>query len=132
MIELYEVNPDEHWKRDRLLFDALTPEILQKKYGFSKREMQAGLEGNIIRGKYIMEFSSGFLDNLKIDLLIRECDFFNEYEIADILGLPRNTVKDYKKRGVSKLKNNGKLRELLREALERNREVEITETIRIG
>jgi hypothetical protein len=132
MIELYEVNPDEHWKRDRLLFDALTPEILQKKYSFTKKEMDSGLNGEIIRGKYIMEFSPKFLDSLKIDLLIKECDFFNEYEIANILGLPRDTVKDYKKRAVSKLKNNGKLRELLREALERNREVEITQTIRIG
>jgi hypothetical protein len=136
MIELYIIpNIDQPWKRE-LIGEYKSPEHCQAKAGFTRTEMTAGLNGDVIQGKYIIEFAPRWLHNLAIDEILSENDGLTEQEISDALGIKQQVASTYLKRAIEKLKNNDGFRKLLHEVIKfknRGETIEITtiNTIRI-
>lgn len=137
MIELYIIpNIDQPWKRE-LIGEYASPEHCQARAKFTKQEVTAGLNGDLIQGKYILEFAPRFLHNLAIDYILEDRDNLIEEEISETLGITQPAVCVYLKRALSKLKINTKLREVLKNAIaHKNRyeniEIIMNKTIKIS
>lgn len=123
MIELYIIsNIDQPWKRE-LIAEYASPEHCQAKAKFTKQEITAGLNGDLIQGKYIIEFAPRFLHNLAIDYILEDCDDLTQGEIGSILGISKKETEKVFLRAIKKLKSQNTLKEVLLKALELKRSI---------
>lgn len=85
-----------------------TPFTLMDKFGFTKKEMTAGLNGETVRDRFVFEWAPKFLREVAIDEIIKEYgDFVPKNEIVDLLNISENAFFLHVSRALHRLQRQG-------------------------
>jgi hypothetical protein len=97
MIELYEMPQYPAPFPRRFIGDYLDPVDMQQKHEFTQAEMQAGLNGDVVRERFVFEFSPKFLHELALDQALqnKQMDALDRDEICETLGISEKDLSHY-------------------------------------
>jgi len=119
MLEIYKLLKPPLLYPRKLVRTILNPDDLIKKMGWTKDQVSAGLNGDVVNNM-VIQFSDHFLRRLAIDEIISESGTHTDKEVAQALGISHGLVRVILCKARKKFRENLVLEKKLAARLEKN------------
>jgi len=117
MLEIYKLLKPPHLYPRKLVRAILNPDDLIKKMGWTKDQVSAGLNGDVVNNM-IIQFSDHFLRRVAIDEIIAQEGTHTSEEVAQALGISDIYVRELISNARKKIRDDSNLYHVLKRSIE--------------
>jgi len=117
MLEIYKLLKPPRLYPRKLVRTILNPDDLIKKMGWTKAQVSAGLNGDVVNNM-VIQFSDHFLRRVAIDEIIAQEGTHTSEEVAQALGISDIYVRELISNARKKIRDDSNLYHVLKRSIE--------------